>query len=72
MEIPTTAIEIEELDALARLLLPDITFDNCPEPGLAAALAIEAGKLSLGGQLREIPAFKNVRLLAAAAIKPAA
>lgn len=53
METITDTIQLEELDELARLMVLGNKLDGSEAPGVAAALAIEAGKLVISGALLE-------------------
>lgn len=60
METLTNTIDIEDLDALARLLLGDAALESTYEPGDATALAYKAGKLTIKGLLAENPAIQAI------------
>jgi hypothetical protein len=64
METFTNTIQLEELDTLARLLLRDVIFSGSEERGVATALAVEAGKLTLKGAMLQDPAIRAATTLA--------
>lgn len=68
MEIITDTIQLEELDELARLILRNTVFDGTEALGFATALAVEAGRLSIRGELRKNTAINE----AITAVAPAA
>lgn len=64
METLTDIIQLDDLDSLARVLLRDVQLDGTEAPGIATAMAIEAGRLTVEGAMLDDPAIRAVTITA--------